>query len=127
MPTFWNTADRDDICRRVERLTPDATARWGKFTPAKMLAHLNDAMRMATGDLAVASKNSPIRYWPLKQLIIYVFPFPKGAPTAPELLARCDNADLQTELSGLPRHWPRAWRAKPAGGSLAGSSRPSAR
>ena len=54
MPTFWDAADRDDICRRVERLTPDATARWGKFTPAKMLAHLNDAMRMATGDLAVA-------------------------------------------------------------------------
>jgi hypothetical protein len=97
MPTFWDTATRHEICRRVERLTPDARARWGKFTPAEMLAHLNDAMRMATGELRVAPKNLPIRYWPLKQLFIYTLPFPKGAPTAPELLARCKQADLAAE------------------------------
>jgi hypothetical protein len=62
-----------------------------------MVAHLNDAMRMATGDLPVAARKLPIRYFPLKQLILYVFPFPKGAPTAPELLIRCDAADLCAE------------------------------
>jgi hypothetical protein len=62
-----------------------------------MVAHLNDAMRMATGDLKVTPKHLPIRYFPLKQLILYVLPFPKGAPTAPELLARCAAADLKTE------------------------------
>ena len=97
MPTFWDTTTRHEICRRVERLTPDARARWGKFTPAEMLAHLNDAMRMATGELQVTPKNLPIRYWPLKQLIVYALPFPKGAPTAPELLSRCKEADLAAE------------------------------
>ena len=57
MPTFWDSDAREDICRRVERLTPDAPAQWGKFTPAKMLAHLNDALRMASGELPVAPKN----------------------------------------------------------------------
>ena len=97
MATFWDSSTRADICRRVNQLTPETKGQWGKFTAAQMVAHLNDAMRMATGDLKVAPKRLPIRYFPLKQLILYVFPFPKGAPTAPELLARCDAADLKTE------------------------------
>jgi len=101
MPTFWDAAARDDLCRRVERLTPDATARWGKFSAPKMLAHLNDAMRMTSGDLPVAPKNLPLRYWPIKQLVIYVLPFPKGAPTAPELLARGEAAELTIEQAAF--------------------------
>ena len=62
-----------------------------------MLAHLNDAMRMATGELPVAPKNLPLRYFPLKQLVVYVLPFPKSAPTAPELLARCTGAQFEQE------------------------------
>jgi hypothetical protein len=62
-----------------------------------MLAHINDSYRMVLGDLYVKSKNLPLRFTPIKQLIIYVVPFPKGAPTAPELLARCDDANLAEE------------------------------
>jgi len=101
MATFWDAATREDLCRRVSALTPDAKARWGKFTAAQMVAHLNDALRMATGELPVQPKNLPIRYFPLKQLILYVLPFPKGAPTAPELLARCSTADLKTEQAAF--------------------------
>jgi hypothetical protein len=36
---------------------------------------------MALGELTVKPKHLPIRYPPLKQLIIYVVPFPKSAPT----------------------------------------------
>ena len=97
MPTFWDAATRDDFCRRVSRLTPAAKPRWGKFTAAEMVAHLNDALRMATGELQVQPKPGPLRWFPLKQLILYVMPFPKGAPTAPELVARCRDADLLAE------------------------------
>jgi len=97
MPTFWDSAARADLCERVARLRPEAKAQWGKFTAAQMLAHLNDAMRMATGELVVPSRKLPIRFFPLKQIILYAVPFPKGAPTAPQLLARCDGADLSTE------------------------------
>jgi hypothetical protein len=97
MPTFWDSATRNDICERVGRLTPDTKARWGRFNAAQMVAHLNDAMRMASGELHVPPKKLPIRFFPLKQIILYVVPFPKGAPTAPLLLARCENADLAAE------------------------------
>lgn len=43
---------------------------------------------MALGELPVKPRRLPIRYPPLKQFIIYVMPFPKGAPTAPELVCR---------------------------------------
>ena len=97
MATFWDRATREDLCRRITGLTVDAKPKWGKFTAAQMVAHLNDAMRMATGELQVQPKKLPIRYFPLKQVILYMLPFPQGAPTAPELLARCDTADLKTE------------------------------
>ena len=97
MPTFWEAATRADICRRVNRLTVDSKAQWGRLDAAGMMAHLNDGLRMAMGELACAPKKAPIRFFPLKQLILYVLPFPKGAPTAPELLARCNQADLKAE------------------------------
>ena len=97
MPTFWDAAERARFCDRVSRLEAATPARWGRFNAAQMVAHLNDAMRMTMGELAVAPKRGPLRYWPIKNLIIYVLPFPKSAPTAPELLARGATADLAVE------------------------------
>ena len=114
MPTFWDTTTRADICRRVERLTPDHKPRWGKMNAAQMLAHLNDAMRMAAGDLPVApKKDSPLNKWPLKQLVVYAMPWPKGAPTAPELLARMNECDLTAEQAQFKQIADRL-AAKPA-------------
>ena len=124
--TFWDTATRENICQRISRLTPDSKAQWGKFSAAQMVAHLNDSMRMASGELTVAPKNVPLRYFPIKQLIIYALPFPKSAPTAPELIARCDKADLTAELAEFRKNAARlatksesdAWPAHPAFGTL---------
>jgi hypothetical protein len=53
----------------------------------EMLQHLRLSARMTVGELKVASSNKRVfQVFPLKHLILYVLPFPKGAPTAPELL-----------------------------------------
>lgn len=101
MKTFWDKSIREEICGRVERLTPDARAQWGKFNAAQMLAHVNDAMRMAIGELPCEPKATPFRRWPIKQLIVYVAPWPQGAPTAPELLARADQAQFADEKAAF--------------------------
>jgi len=126
MKTFWDTATREEICRRVDRLTSDSKAQWGKFNAAQMLAHLNDAMLMALGDVATAPKATPLRRWPLKQLVVYIAPWPRGVPTAPELLTRCDGAQFADEkaafrqvagrLAAKPRH--DTWPQHPAFGAL---------
>ena len=99
--TMWDPSLRSSFSERVKKLNRDTKAGWGKFSASGMLAHLNDSYRMATGELKVKSKNLPLRYPVIKQLVIYVAPFPKSAPTAPELLARCDAAVLDDEKKAL--------------------------
>jgi len=51
-----------------------------------MLQHLRLSASMALGELPVVSVNKrPFQMFPLKHLLLYVLPFPKGAPTAAEL------------------------------------------
>jgi hypothetical protein len=87
------------------------------MTAAQMLAHLTDWMSMASGDLPVAAKPAILRHAPIKQLVIYWLPFPKGVPTAPELLARTpsqwdvERASLRERIESFETlfrksHWP---------------------
>jgi Protein of unknown function (DUF1569) len=111
--SMWT--DAREIKDRIARVQPGATPQWGRFSSPQMICHLADSLKMALGDLPVPSKWLPIRYPPLKQFIIFVAPFPKHAPTAPQLLARrprewaADVADLQTHVDRLGQH--RASRA----------------
>jgi Protein of unknown function (DUF1569) len=99
MPTAWDPAVRAALVGRAGTLTPQHTARWGTFSVAGMLAHLNDSARMATGELQVTTKGPALlRFPPMRYLIIHHLPMPKSAPTAPELLARSAGADFAREL-----------------------------
>lgn len=93
MISIFEPSAREELVRRVATLSPDTPARWGKFDATRMLAHVNDGLRMATGELPVKSRKSFLRNAVIRYLIIYVFPFPKSAPTAPELLARGASTD----------------------------------
>ena len=99
--TIWDNSVRASIADRAQRVTADAKPGWGKMNASGMMAHINDSLRMALGDLPVKSKNLPLRFTPIKQLVIYVAPFPKNAPTAPELLARCGGAALDDEKAAF--------------------------
>ncbi len=99
MPTLADPVARAAIIARFDRLTPTAKPLWGRMTAPQMVAHLNDAMRMARGDLRVKSKNMPLlRWYPIKMLVIYVMPFPKNAPTAPEIISRTPD-DFAAEVT----------------------------
>ena len=79
---------RQEVAGRVGHVAKDAVAQWGKFNAPQMVAHLADAMRMATGELEVRPKPIFVRFPPFKQLLIYVLPMPKNLPTAKELITR---------------------------------------
>jgi|SRR5215210_342923 len=112
MKTVWKEPDYRELRGRLDRLAPEAMAKWGKFTAPRMVCHLTDSLKMASGELEVPSKNLPIRFTPLKQLIIYWLPFPKSAPTAPQLLARKPDAwhgevdALRRELDAFVKRGP---------------------
>src|SRR5690348_15315303 len=111
--SMWDPAVRSLFIERAQKLTPETKGGWGKFNVAGMMAHLNDSYRMALGELTVPSKNLPLRFTPIKQLVIYVLPFPKGAPTAPQLLARCDGASLANEQQAMLAMFDKLASVKP--------------
>ena len=86
MRSILNEEDRAALVDRVRSLSESSPARWGSMEVAGMLRHLHLSARMALGELQVPSANKrAFQVFPLKHLIIYVLPFPKGAPTAPAL------------------------------------------
>lgn len=125
MKTMWDAGARKELRERLGRLQYDTQPRWGKMNAPLMVAHLARSLKMAMGELDVKSKNLPLRYSPLKELVIYVLPFPKGAPTAPELLPEDTGdwaeglADLRSHMETIAARGPNAkWPEHPAFGKL---------
>lgn len=86
MRSILNERDRAEISDRLRSLSASSTRRWGSMDVVAMLQHLRLSSSMTLGDLPVVSKSKrAFQLFPLKHLILYVLPFPKGAPTADEL------------------------------------------
>ena len=86
MRSILNERDRAEICSRLQLLSVSSAGRWGTMDVSNMLQHLRLSASMAIGELPVVSVNKrPFQMFPLKHLLLYVLPFPKGAPTAAEL------------------------------------------
>jgi Protein of unknown function (DUF1569) len=86
MGSILNEGDLAAISNRLRSLTVSSTRRWGSMDVVSMLQHLRLSMRMTVGEMEVRSANKrAFQVFPLKHLLLYVLPFPKGAPTAPEL------------------------------------------
>lgn len=102
MKSLFDEQLRSAMLARIERVTTGSRPRWGKMNAEQMLAHLTEAMRMAVGEIETKPKKVPIRFPPLKQLAIYLAPWPKGAPTAAELMPS-DTRSVETSKSELAR------------------------
>ncbi len=122
-----------DICEallaRIDRLRPDAGHRWGRMTAEQMVCHLGDQLRLALGDLDAPPMPGLGRYTPVKQLIIYVLPWPKGKiqsplksrTTKPSTWAQ-DVGTLQTLLKRFAEHdCGSAWPQHPYFGTMSGA------
>jgi hypothetical protein len=125
MKTLHAEADRRSITDRLSRLDPETKPRWGKMDAPQMVAHITNALSMASGDLVVREKRHPVRFPPLKQLMIYVLPMPKGLPTAPELIARAPasfNGEVDAFVAAVHRFATRdqsaAWPRHPVFGAM---------
>lgn len=125
MKTMWQQEACEEVLARAGKLQPNAPAQWGKMNCSRMLVHVTDGLRMATGELQVAPKSTPLKFTPIKKLVIYWLPFPKGAPTAPELLARTPGewelevAQFQQAMQQFTaRSQQQQWPEHPAFGKL---------
>jgi len=129
--SMWDPTLRQSLFDRLAELRPSATPRWGRFTAHGMIVHLTDSARMALGTMPVRPlRGTPARIGRLavvRDLFVYVLPFPRNAPTVRELLASPPgdwNVDIATfkelahELAGRAGDPSVRWPEHPFFGPL---------
>ena len=127
--TIFDAASRDELLGRLDRLRPDATPQWGKFTAPRMICHLSDSLRVVSGEVAAEFKRTPLANPIVRWLLAYVIPFPKDrAQTAPEMLMtqpsdwHADVATVREQLHAAARRGPHGqWARHPAFGDVSGT------
>lgn len=99
--SLFNTTDNNAIIERIHKLTPESKPLWGKMTVAQMLAHAQQPLKVAFGELQ------------LKQSVIgFLFgsyyrkkytgkdTYSKNSPTDSHFIIR-DNKNFEEEKNKL--------------------------
>ena len=86
MKTIFNEADKNEILARIEKLTPESKALWGKMSVSQMLAHCTEAAKLASGEIKTTFAPIQIMGSLFKNSFIHQGkPFRKNSPTSPDL------------------------------------------
>ena len=84
MKTLRDENCRNDLIRRIGRLSPDSKPAWGRMSVEQMLSHLVQA-----GELpfvaSVPDRSSFMSRTVIKPLVLYVLPIPKEVKTSAEM------------------------------------------
>jgi Protein of unknown function (DUF1569) len=100
-PSMFNPAVRERFQQRIGSLGPDAGRRWGRMTSSQMVCHLIDQLRIALGELPTRPVSSVMRYFPIKQLVINVLPWPKGRIQGPAEAFTTVSSEWEKDLTRL--------------------------
>ncbi len=105
MPATIDNPVKAGLSARLDKLTPETRARWGKMNVTQMLAHMNDAFRIALGMKPAVNKSNFYTHNIMFPVAVYVLPaWPKGEATADELDQQKQGTtprDFYTELEFL--------------------------
>jgi hypothetical protein len=99
--SIFQTAVREELQERANRLTPQSKPTFGKMNVNQMVVHCTGGIGMLIGELKVAPKPGQLRFPPLRYLVIHVMPWPKGLPTAPELIPPVEDGNFRDNVAQL--------------------------
>ena len=83
MKSFAEADDAAAIVKRLRKLKPSTERAWGKMTAPKMIAHLTDQMTHTLGIVEATQLSGWRRNALVRNLAIYVLPWPKGRIKGP--------------------------------------------
>ena len=95
MPLIHDPKVRSQIESRLKALRPDAQRKWGTMTAPQMLWHVNQFLGFALGDTIPEKQKMPMPLLLMRFFVLYT-PWPKGAPTHPQAVARSEH-DVEKE------------------------------
>lgn len=133
MKNLASAADLEEILDRLQRLSPQARALWGRMNPHQAMCHLSDSYMAATGEKPASAADGWFERNIMKWLALYApVPWPKGIPTRPEMEQGVggtppgeferDRAALAALIQRFSRPAPDfAWRPHPVFGRLSAS------
>ncbi len=106
MNSIYNESDNAKIVQRINALTSESKALWGKMTVDQMLKHTNEAILIAFGE-----KNIKINF--LMRLLgrmlknkVFNSEFQKNSPTAPEFIFK-EHYDIEEAKKVLVANFSR--------------------
>jgi hypothetical protein len=128
MRSLFDDTERRRLLRRLDTLSPDTPARWGRMTAHRMVCHLIDAVESSGAPSPAHPGTGPLARMPLKWLVIHVLPWPKGKlQSPPDLLVttpgawEADLTRLRTSIERVAARGPGgAWPASDVFGPLSG-------
>jgi hypothetical protein len=86
MKSLLVETDRDDLLRRLTKITPDSPRQWGRMTPHQMICHLSDSYFGCMGGRTITPATSLFNRTFVKWIALRTpAPWPKGVPTRPEV------------------------------------------
>lgn len=86
MKNILHPADQKALLDRLDKLSPESPALWGRMNASQMICHLADQIRLATGDIPTRDQSNFFTRTVLKHGLMLMAKTPKGkAPTAPEI------------------------------------------
>ena len=99
MRTLAKAEDLQSIQRRLEALSTQDLARWGRMDVHQMVSHLCDSMRVPLGEMTVsAAEMRPLHRTVMKWGALYVpLEWPRNVPTRPEI----DQCRLNLPLNDI--------------------------
>lgn len=95
MPMLHDPQYRSNIEKRLAALRSDSKPRWGTMSVDQMLWHVNEALALSVGQTTAPPQKMPLPR-PIMKFVVLNLPWPKGAPTAPQLEAR-QHYDFEAE------------------------------
>lgn len=101
MKSLYEKSVCDELLNRIDQLTPESKALWGKMNVSQMLAHTAAGMDMASGRLNIKRVfMGKLIGGFLKSFYTNDKPFNKNTPTAAELV-KADASDFEKEKENL--------------------------
>ena len=107
MKSIFNQTDNQKIINRINQLTPESTAQWGKMNVSQMLKHCNDATIVAFNEKEL-KVNFIFKLMGslMRNSILNAPEFAKNSPTAKEFKYQ-ENFDFETIKNELISNFSR--------------------
>lgn len=102
MKSLLDKEHHNEILSRLDKLIPESNATWGKMNVAQMLKHVNNTMKIATGEVVIAQPpwHKRVLFSFFKSMLYNDRPWKQNLPTAPELRVASSD-DFHIEKTAL--------------------------